>query len=81
MSTMVVFLIFVPILAGILLQTNILLGPSNPYSAKSAVFECGFSSFLAQTRTPFSVSFFVFGQKWGLGPFTLAYKYQTPGNP
>lgn len=61
MSSMILFLIFVPILAFVLLLLNLLLGPSNPYSAKSAAFECGFSSFLGQNRQPFSISFFVFG--------------------
>lgn len=54
------YLIFVPILAGVLLLLNVLLGPSNPYSEKSSSFECGFHSFLGQTRQQFSVSFFIF---------------------
>ena len=51
---MIVYLIFVPILAGVLLLLNVLLGPSNPYQEKSSAFECGFHSFLGQTRQQFS---------------------------
>ena len=57
---MTVYLIFVPILAAVLLLLNVLLGPSNPYPEKSGAFECGFSSFLGQTRTQFSISFYMF---------------------
>jgi len=32
---MTIYLIFVPILAGVLLLLNVLLGPSNPYSEKN----------------------------------------------
>lgn len=60
MSSITVYLIFVPILAGVLLLLNVLLGPSNPYSEKNSSFECGFHSFLGQNRQQFSISFFIF---------------------
>ena len=60
MSSMIVFLIFVPILAAVLLLANIFLAPRNPYQEKQFAYECGFHSILGQNRTQFSVSFFIF---------------------
>jgi NADH-ubiquinone oxidoreductase chain 3 len=61
MTSMSFFILFVPILAGILLGVNLLLAPHNPYQEKDSVFECGFHSFSGQNRTQFSISFFIFG--------------------
>ena len=61
MTTTTFFIIFRPILSIILLLVNLILAPHNPYQEKDSVFECGFSSFLGQNRTQFSVSFFIFG--------------------
>lgn len=47
-------------LAFILLAVNLIFAPHNPYMEKNSAFECGFSSFLGQNRTQFSVSFFIF---------------------
>lgn len=60
MSSITFFLIFIPVLAGILLAVNFIFAPHNPYQEKNSVFECGFHSFLGQNRTQFSVSFFIF---------------------
>lgn len=60
MSSILFFFIFVPILAAILLAINWIFSPHNPYLQKDSVFECGFTSFLGQNRTQFSVSFFIF---------------------
>lgn len=60
MTTMTVFLVFIPILSVILLAVNLIFAPHNPYQEKDSVFECGFHSFLGQNRTQFSVSFFIF---------------------
>ena len=60
MSSTIFFFFFIPILAFILLALNLLFAPHNPYLEKKAVFECGFSSFLGQNRTQFSISFFIF---------------------
>nr|YP_009240541.1 NADH-ubiquinone oxidoreductase chain 3 [Pyronema omphalodes]AMO66513.1 NADH-ubiquinone oxidoreductase chain 3 [Pyronema omphalodes] len=61
MTSMIFFLIFIPILAFALLALTLLLGPHMPYSQKLGPFECGFSSFRGQNRTEFSISFFLFG--------------------
>lgn len=60
MSSTNFFFLFIPLLAFILLCVNLILAPHNAYMEKSNVFECGFSSFLGQNRTQFSVSFFIF---------------------
>ena len=60
MSSIIFFLIFIPILASILLIINLILAPQNPYQEKDSPFECGFHSFLGQNRTQFSISFFIF---------------------
>src|SRR6201992_768142 len=61
MSSLTFFLIFIPILAFILLNVNLIFAPHNPYGEKKTTFECGFHSFLGQNRTQFSISFFIFG--------------------
>ena len=60
MSSLIVFFIFVPILATLLLGLNLILAPHNPYEEKDSAFECGFHSFLGQNRSEFSISFFIF---------------------
>lgn len=60
MTSMTIFLIFVPLLATIFIAVNFLLAPHNPYQEKKSPFECGFHSFLGQNRTQFSISFFIF---------------------
>ena len=60
MSSTILYLIFIPLLAFILLSVNLIFAPHNPYMEKNSAFECGFSSFLGQNRTQFSISFFVF---------------------
>ena len=60
MSSTMFFFFFIPILAFILLCINLIFAPHNPYLEKNSTFECGFSSFLGQNRTQFSISFFIF---------------------
>src|SRR5450755_5060025 len=60
MTSMTFFLIFIPILAILLLIVNLIFAPHNPYQEKDSPFECGFHSFLAQNRTQFNISFFIF---------------------
>lgn len=60
MSSLNFFLFFIPLLALILLGVNFIFAPHNPYQKKDDVFECGFSSFLGQNRTQFTISFFIF---------------------
>ena len=60
MTSITFFFVFIPLLAIILLAINLIFAPHNPYQEKDSAFECGFHSFLAQTRTQFNVSFFIF---------------------
>ena len=60
MSSATFFFFFIPILAFILLAINLIFAPHNPYQEKNSPFECGFTSFLGQNRTQFSISFFIF---------------------
>ena len=60
MTSTIFFFAFIPLLALILLAVNLIFAPHSPYMEKEAVFECGFSSFLGQNRTQFSISFFIF---------------------
>ena len=60
MSSISLFLIFIPILGIILLSINLIFAPHSPYEEKNSAFECGFHSFLGQNRTQFSISFFIF---------------------
>ena len=60
MSSTIFFFLFIPLLAFILLLVNLIFAPHNPYMEKNSAFECGYSSFLGQNRTQFSISFFIF---------------------
>ena len=60
MTSATFFFLFIPILAFVLLAINYVFAPHNPYKEKNGVFECGFTSFLGQNRTQFSISFFIF---------------------
>lgn len=61
MTSTTVFFVFIPILVAILLTVNLVLSPHSPYLEKDSPFECGFHSFLGQSRTQFTISFFLFG--------------------
>ena len=60
MSSIIFFLIFIPILSVILLSVNFIFAPHMPYKEKKTPFECGYHSFLSQNRTQFTISFFIF---------------------
>ena len=60
MTSITFFLVFIPLLAFILLGINLIFAPHNPYQEKNSAFECGFTSFVGQNRTQFSISFFIF---------------------
>ena len=53
--------IIIPIINILLLAINFILAPHKPYKEKKTPFECGYHSFLAQNRTQFTISFFLFG--------------------
>lgn len=57
--TMIVLLFFVPVLVAILLGVNLLLAVHRPDYEKVSVYECGFPVLTAQTRNPFSISFYL----------------------
>lgn len=61
MTSIIFFLFFIPILALILLNLNFFLAPHRPYKEKKTPFECGYHSFTTQNRTPFTISFYIFG--------------------
>lgn len=60
MSSTKFFFYFIPLLSFILLLVNFILAPHMPYKEKKTPFECGYHSFLAQNRTQFTISFFIF---------------------
>ena len=60
MTSITFSFIFIPLLAIIFLVVNLILAPHNSYKEKDSAFECGFHSFLAQNRTQFNISFFIF---------------------
>nr|YP_010046539.1 NADH dehydrogenase subunit 3 [Thelephora aurantiotincta]QPJ78322.1 NADH dehydrogenase subunit 3 [Thelephora aurantiotincta] len=59
MNTLLMLIVFVPILAVILLGLNILLATHKPDEAKKSAYECGFSPVYGQTRSTFQIHFFV----------------------
>ena len=61
MSSTILFFVFIPLLSFILLAINLVFAPHSPYMEKNSAFECGFSSFVGQNRTQFTISFFMFG--------------------
>lgn len=60
MTSVIFFLLFIPLLSLILLNLNFLLAPHRPYKEKKTPFECGYHSFLSQNRNQFTISFFIF---------------------
>ena len=59
MISLIILFIFVPVLAFILLILNFLLSPHRPDSEKVLTYECGFSPVYGQTRTNFSIHFYI----------------------
>lgn len=57
--TLIILLIFVPLLALIFLGLNILLAPKNSYESKLSQYECGMPAFAGQTRESFQIHFVV----------------------
>jgi len=58
---MLVFFIFVPVLVAILLLANSLLAVSRPDAQKQSSYECGFEVLSGQTRTNFTVQYYLVG--------------------
>jgi|ERR1700684_2521295 NADH-ubiquinone oxidoreductase chain 3 len=59
MNTLIIFFIFVPILAFILLALNLLLATHKPDESKISAYECGFSPVYGQTRSTFQIHFYI----------------------
>lgn len=59
MNSLIILFIFVPVLALILLTLNLLFSVHRPDSEKLTSYECGFSPIHGQTRTPFSIQFYL----------------------
>jgi NADH-ubiquinone oxidoreductase chain 3 len=59
MNTLLIYFIFVPILAIILLALNFLLAAHKPDEAKVSAYECGFSPVYGQTRSTFQIHFYI----------------------
>jgi len=57
--TLTVLFFFVPVLVGVLLALNLLFAVHRPDAEKLSAYECGFSPLTAQTRNPFSISFYL----------------------
>lgn len=60
MNTLLMLFIFVPVLTFILLGLNLVLAVHRPDHEKVSSYECGFSA-IPQTRSPFSVQFYIVG--------------------
>ena len=58
-NNLFILFLFVPILALVLLALTLLLAPSRPDEAKYGPYECGFSPVYGQTRTNFSIHFYI----------------------
>nr|UHB41894.1 NADH dehydrogenase subunit 3 [Apiotrichum gracile] len=61
MTALKIMFIFVPILVAILLILNLLLAAHRPDSEKVTAYECGFSPIYGQTRSPFSIQYYLVG--------------------
>ena len=59
MNNLYFLFIFVPLLAFILLFINVLLSTHKPDESKVSAYECGFSPVYGQTRTNFSIHFYI----------------------
>lgn len=60
MSSMILFIIFVCIIAILFLVLNLVFAPHYIYAEKISSFECGFHSFLGQNRSQFNILFFIY---------------------
>ena len=74
--TMIVLLFFVPVLVAILLGVNLLLAVHRPDYEKVSVYECGFPVLTAQTRNPFSISFYLVAVLFLIFDLEIALVYQ-----
>ena len=59
MNALILLFIFVPILTVILLALNLIFSVHRPDTQKLTSYECGFSPHEGQTRTNFSIQFYL----------------------
>jgi len=59
MNALLIFFIFIPILVLILLALNLILAVHKPDSEKLTPYECGFTPIYGQTRSQFSIHFYI----------------------
>ena len=59
MNSLLILFIFIPILVVILLALNLLLAVHRPDTEKLSPYECGFTPIYGQTRSQFSVHFYI----------------------
>jgi NADH:ubiquinone oxidoreductase subunit 3 (subunit A) len=55
----IIVILFVSVLTGILLAVNALLAPQRPNAQKLSTYECGYDTLRGQTRSPFTISFYI----------------------
>lgn len=56
---MIILLFVVPVIVALLLALNVLFAAHRPDAEKVSAYECGFSPLSAQTRNPFSISYYL----------------------
>ena len=61
MNSLTLLFIVVPVLIAVLLFLNLLLAIHKPDAEKVTPYECGFSPVEGQTRTPFTIQYYVVG--------------------
>jgi NADH:ubiquinone oxidoreductase subunit 3 (subunit A) len=59
MNALLILFIFIPILVFILLALNLILAVHKPDSEKLTPYECGFTPIYGQTRSQFSIHFYI----------------------
>lgn len=72
---MIVLLFVVPVVVALLLTLNVLFASHRPDAEKISSYECGFSPLSAQTRNPFSISFYLVGILFLLFDLEIALVY------
>jgi NADH-ubiquinone oxidoreductase chain 3 len=61
MNAITLLFLFVPVLVIILLMANVLLAAHRPDAEKVTAYECGFNGIAGQTRSPFSIQYYLVG--------------------
>ena len=59
MTTLIIYVLFIPVLVVILLFANLALAIHKPDSEKVSAYECGFQPIYGQNRNPFTIAYYV----------------------